>query len=116
MTCSEAFEPAITLATSPGMALRRKKVSTAVASKVSADQIRRLMNRFTMLLIDPNSIEAIHPKRFQQGAFEPALAQGILVDVTQHRARGVLHDQPLRLLVKFKPTPKIDLRRGLVQN
>ena len=43
MVSGVAFEPAMVRATSPGTALRRTKVSTAVPSKVAADQIRRLL-------------------------------------------------------------------------
>ena len=86
-------------ATSPGTALTRKNVSTAVASSVTADQNRRVSSRLSISVrrIEPHAIVTPEPDRMRVGAVYPRIIEDGNLFVDQWRPWRIPHDQVLRL-------------------
>src|SRR5208282_5158224 len=114
MTSGEAFEPAMTRATSPGTTLSRKKVSVAVATRVTADQRRRFMNRVIMLShgVEPHPLKAKIHHGMKVNPVQPRRPQRINVLVKEKGPGCVLHHDPFRGLVDAKPLFHVFARRS----
>src|SRR5437867_1577829 len=93
MTSGEAFEPAMTRATSPGTALTRTKVNMAVPKSVMPDQKSRVTNRASISVVDPHLFEAPEPDRVRAVAAQARTIKDGNLFVEDGHPRRVAHDE-----------------------